>query len=202
MINLILAFDTETTSFVLRDREPDDPNQPHLVQLGAILAEEDGTVRQRVSLIVRPEGYVIPKTASDVHGITTEKALAVGLPHVLVVATFVNLRALASEVVAHNFDFDEKVMNAAIFRTGKKPSKPWPEKRTCTVDLAAPIVNLPPTARMIAAGFNKPKPPKLSECYSFFFGEELVGAHDASIDAEACLRVFFEIRKRQAANGH
>jgi DNA polymerase-3 subunit epsilon len=43
---------------------------------------------------------------------------------------------------------------------------------------------------MLAAGFNKPKPPKLSECIQFFFNEELVGAHDALVDVRACVRVF------------
>lgn len=64
---------------------------------------------------------------------------------------------------------------------------------------SAPIVNLPPTPKMVAAGFTKPKPPSLTECMRFFFNEDLVGAHGALTDARACARVFHEIRRREAA---
>jgi DNA polymerase-3 subunit epsilon len=44
---------------------------------------------------------------------------------------------------------------------------------------------------MAAAGMGGFKDPKLSEAYQFMFGEELVGAHDAFVDTEACARVYF-----------
>jgi len=59
---------------------------------------------------------------------------------------------------------------------------------------AAPIVNIPPTPKMLAAGFNKPKSPKLEECIKHFFGEELPGAHDAMIDVIACRRIYFHMK--------
>jgi DNA polymerase-3 subunit epsilon len=69
------------------------------------------------------------------------------------------------------------------------------------MEAAAPIVNLPPTERMLAAGFNKPKAPKLEECIHHFFGETLAGAHDALVDVRACARVYFHLQtlKAQAA---
>lgn len=42
---------------------------------------------------------------------------------------------------------------------------------------------------MLAAGFTKPKPPKLEECIRHFFDEALEGAHDALVDVRACARV-------------
>jgi DNA polymerase III subunit epsilon len=65
----------------------------------------------------------------------------------------------------------------------------------CTMEASAPIVNLPPTERMVAAGFNKPKPPKLEECIKHFFKEDLKGAHDAMIDVSACRRIYFELKR-------
>jgi DNA polymerase III subunit epsilon len=56
------------------------------------------------------------------------------------------------------------------------------------------LVNLPPTAKMVAAGFNKPKPPKLAEVILFLFGEELQGAHDAMVDVRATARVHFHLQ--------
>jgi len=47
---------------------------------------------------------------------------------------------------------------------------------------------------MLAAGFTKPKPPKLEECIRHFFNEELDGAHDAMVDVRACRRVYFHLQ--------
>ena len=61
------------------------------------------------------------------------------------------------------------------------------------------VVNLPPTEKMRAAGFDKPKPPKLEECIRHFFNEELGGAHDAMIDLDACRRVYIHLASVGAA---
>ena len=164
-----------------------------------ILADDASNEIQSVELIVRPEGYEIPKQASDVHKITTEKAIAVGLPLMSVLSVFCQMRAVADEMIAYNLPFDELLMAAAISRSGRKPSHPGPKKRTCAMHLATPIVNLPPTPRMIAAGFgDKPKTPNLTEAHQFFFGKAFEGAHGALSDCRATLRVYYEILRRQS----
>jgi DNA polymerase-3 subunit epsilon len=90
-------------------------------------------------------------------------------------------------------------MTAAFHRAGKTDVMPALNPR-CTQALSSPLLNLPPSERMRAAGFSKPKPPKLSESYQFFFNEELVGAHDALVDARACARVYLELVKREIAS--
>lgn len=197
-MNYFLFWDTETTGLVNKTQVASHPSQPHLVQLGVLLTTDTGSEVAAASLIVKPDGWTIPEGAAKVHGITTEIALAVGVPLAVAVAVFTNLRSRASGIVAHNIDFDEKVMGAAIHRTGRQPSSPGPDARFCTMEMATPIVNLPPTTRMVATGFNKPKPAQLGECVRFFFNEDLAGAHDAMVDVRACARVFFEIRRRQA----
>lgn len=193
---MIIIYDTETTGLA-RDRlPPDDPGQPHLVQLAASLIEDDGTERASMSMIVRPDGWTIPEEASRVHGISQDLAARVGVPLRVAVACFTNLRALADEAVAHNEKFDWTVVEAALARLGVTPEKPWP-KRICTAQgPAADHVGLPPTERMLAAGFNKPKTPNLQELHKHLFGEGFDGAHDALIDVRACARCFTELRKR------
>lgn len=159
---MIIVYDTETTGLA-RDRlPPNDPSQPHLVQLAASLIDDDGTERAGISLVVRPEGWTIPAEASAVHGITQELAAKIGVPLRVAVSCFTNLRALADEAVAHNEKFDWTVLEAAVARLGVSPGKDWP-KRVCTASGAAEYVNLPPTERMLAAGFNKPKTPNLAD---------------------------------------
>lgn len=191
----ILGFDTETTGLVNTRAEPTHPSQPHLVQLAAVLMSDDGQRELGVlGAIVRPDGWEIPASAAAVHGITTDLALQVGLPLPVVLAMFNQIARLATSHVAHNVDFDLRVLQAAFHRVGKLSSM-HPLNARCTKDLATPVVNLPPTARMLAAGFNKPKPPTLDECWDFLFQEKLTGAHDALVDARGCVRVFFELTR-------
>jgi len=188
-----LYFDTETTGIYQSKLPATHPSQPHLVQLAAILVDRDNRERASVNLIVKPDGYTIPKEASNVHGITTELALKYGVPLMVAVAAFTNLRALAEMLVAHNIQFDLGIMATAIHRTGRQPAHPGPTTHVCTMELSTPILKLPPTSRMIAAGFNKFKNPNLAECYRHFFDEELEGAHDAMVDVRGCMRVHNEL---------
>lgn len=198
-----LFFDTETTGLPDYRSPSDAPTQPHLVQLAMILTEDDGRERGSVSLIVKPEGWEIPPGASDIHGITTEVARSCGVSEKSAVELYRSFFALASTSIAHNHSFDERIMRIAQLRAGHDRAQiesNEQKQKFCTCTSAALIVNLPPTARMLAAGFNKPKPPKLEECMRHFFGEELTGAHDALVDVRACIRVYFELTKpREAA---
>lgn len=191
---MLLFFDTETTGFVHDHLPLAHPQQPYLVQLAAILAEEDGTERALLDLIVRPDGWTIPKQASDVHGITTELATRVGVPLQVAIAMFSNLARNAEAFVAHNIAFDNKVIATQLARLNRADPEHWPTTYHCTKELAAPVVNLPPTARMRAAGFTKPKPPTLGECYLHLFGETLEHAHSALVDTRACKRVYLRLK--------
>lgn len=192
-----LIYDTETTGFP-EDRLPlEHPTQPHLVELGMKQTDDDGKMIQCGSMIVKPEGWIIPQSATAVHGISQEMAMDVGLPLKIVMATFCEWYNRSGEVIAHNEAFDDKIVRIAIHRLGRKPTeKLFNIKRTCTVAMATPIVNLPPTAKMIKAGFLKPKMPNLTECVKFFFGETFEGAHRALVDVEQCSRVYFEMIRR------
>lgn len=199
---MILVFDSETSGLYNFSLPHDHPAQPHLVQLGALLMEDDGTPRQSIDLIVRPEGYTIPSAAAAVHGITTEIAKRVGIPLVVVVGAFLHLRSKADTIVAHNLPFDERIMETAIYRTGKQVTLPSPVSRLCTLEMAEPILKIPATAKMVAAGrANQFKKPNLGECIQYFFNEKIVGAHNALSDAQACARVYFAIKQLAVTGG-
>jgi DNA polymerase III subunit epsilon len=201
MSTFILVYDTETNGLTKPQLPVGHPEQPHLVQLGALLLTDTGKEVSSVDLIVRPDNWTIPDVAAKVHGITTGIAKEVGVPLATVLSAFAQLRAIAGEIVAYNIDFDDLVMRAAFHRLGKAPSHPGPDKRTCCMTLASPIVNLPPTDRMRAAGFTKNKPPNLTEAYQFFFGKPFKGdAHAAIHDCRAAAEILFEIRRREATD--
>lgn len=198
-MELIHAFDTETSGLPKNGLPDDHPSQPRLVQYAAVLYDGEGREIQSASVIVKPDGWTIPEEAAKVHGITTEIAALVGIPLPVVVGLHYNLRAIATRCVGHNIDFDQKIMRFAAAQIGKNPTHPGPRMITCTVNETVDIIRLPPTDRMIAAGFgHKHKNPNLGEAYKFFFDEELVGAHDALVDVRASARIFFELRRREA----
>lgn len=190
---MILAIDTETTGLPDWGKPSDAAHQPHLVQLAMILLDNDLIERASVSLIIKPNGWVIPTEVAKIHGIDTATAAALGVPEKVATDLYVSMvYGTGATVVAHSAAFDLRLMRIAMLRAGY--TKEWKEARPvqsfCTMNAATPIVNLPPTAKMLAAGFNKPKSASLSECVQHFFGEKLDGAHDALVDVRACLRVY------------
>lgn len=194
---MILFYDTETTGLPDRFAPLNSERQPRCVQLAALLTDNEGNEQSCINLIVHPDGWTIPAEAASVHGITTEKAKAMGIREAVVAAAFYDLSRKADLVVAHNEKFDRQIINIMFERLGRGWKLDSPAFDT--MEEAAPIVNLPPTPRMIAAGINKPKAPKLEECIQHFFGEKLEGAHDALVDVRACARLFFHLRAEGAA---
>lgn len=191
---MLTFFDTETTGFYQDALAHDDPKQPRLVQIAAHLTHDDGEVAASISLIVNP-GIKIPKQASDVHGITDDVATALGVKEETALGMIAFMAKRSSLIIAHNAKFDLNVMKCVAARTGQAHNMP---EAFCTMEAASPIVNLPPTERMLAAGYNKPKPPKLEECIRHFFNEELTGAHDALVDVDACKRLYFHLKTLEA----
>ena len=197
---MILIWDTETTGLIKKWLPAGHPDQPYLVQLGCLLISDTGREVCSADLIVRPQGWAIPEGAARVHGITTEIATEVGVPLATVLSVFAQLRQNAQEVVAFNEEFDSFIMRTAFSRHGKNPSHSGPDKITCAMRLASDIMKLPPTAKMVAAGFDKHKPPNLQEAYKFFVNDKgFEGAHSAVVDCRATAEVLMEIRRRERA---
>ncbi|MCG4258167.1 3'-5' exonuclease [Acetobacter senegalensis] len=188
---MILFYDTETTGLPDRYAPLNSEKQPRCVQIAAILTDESGAEQSCVNLVIHPDGWTIPDAAARVHGITTEKAKLIGVREAVAAAAFYDLTCKADLVVAHNEKFDRQIVRIMFERLGRG----WAFEKPAydTMEAAAPIVNLPPTPRMVAAGIDKPKAPKLEECIQHFFGEKLDGAHDALVDVRACARLFFHL---------
>lgn len=195
-----LFYDTETTGLPDFKAPSEAPHQPHLVQLGACLVDLDTRrTLQTLDVLVRPDGWVIPTEASDIHGITTEMAMDLGVSETMAVGMLMELwgdwRAAQTERVGHNESFDARIVRIALMRhESEVMADRWKAgKAQCTAILSTPIVNLPPTPKMVAAGFRKPKMPTLGEAYRFFTGRELSNAHSAIADVQGCMEVFFSI---------
>lgn len=198
---MILIYDTETTGFPKGNLPLDHESQPYIVQLAMELCGDDGRTAASFCAVI-DNGVDIPEKASAVHGITRERAAEIGIAPALADECFTSFYNRADLIVAHNADFDKKLVEIAMARRFASPKYTLQKPFFCTMTTAAPIVNIPPTERMLAAGFNKPKSPKLEECIRHFFGEDLPGAHDAMVDVAACKRVYLQLKalESQAAS--
>jgi DNA polymerase-3 subunit epsilon len=197
-MTLCLVLDSETTGVPARGEIVTSPAYPHIVELAALLVDDE--VDREVasfSLVVRPDGWEISDEVAAVHGISHTRALRVGVPLQVALGAYLNLRAVADEVAGHNVQFDLGIVSAAIHRLGRNPSRPGPDKVVCTAELGTPICAIPPTDKMVAAGYGANfKKPTLSELHAHLFGEPFENAHSALADCRACARCLFEIRRR------
>ena len=191
-----LFWDTETTGMPDWRAPSNAEHQPHLVQLAMIQADAPGPGRE-CQMIIRPDGWVISPEVAKIHGITHERAMDEGIAEADAVDFYVNAVAAVAMRVAHNAAFDDRIMRIAMLRHGHtRDAIEVMEARPCycTCKVATKVLNLPPTEKMVKAGFNRAKQANLTECIHHFFGEKLDGAHDAMIDARACARVYWHLQ--------
>lgn len=185
----ILFFDTETTGKANFGKPGSDPIQPLPVQLGLILIEDRRAVA-KANLLVHQPRPIEPK-AQEVHGISAETARDCGVSLETALFVFDDLASKAHLIVAHNMNFDIRVMEQTYVATGHHDEL-WPTiagvERFCTMHACTNILKLPKDK-----GYGGFKWPKLAECVRHFFNEEIDGAHDALVDVEACARVFFHL---------
>lgn len=195
-----LFYDTETTGLPLFNEPSEDARQPHIVQLAALLVDlEKRCVLGSFDLTIMPDGWEIPEEVTKIHGITTEYARSCGVDEALAVELFLELWAQSDLRIGHNEQFDARIVRIAMLRHQKRlynwSADDWKKGRAeCTQQLATPILKLPPTDRMRAAGRTHYKSANLREAYLHFYGSELIGAHSAMADAQACQYVYFAIK--------
>jgi DNA polymerase-3 subunit epsilon len=186
----LVAYDTETTGLPEWKIPSDDPSQPHIIQLGALLVADNREVVAEMDVIVKPDGWIIPDDTVEVHGITMEQAMDAGIPETDAVDQFIEeFWKNGTDRVAHNRTFDQRLIRIALKRYGYPDDlmELWADKDThfCTMLMAKPLMKLEPRGRY---GY---KSPKLEEAYLHFIGEELNGAHNAMNDAKACLKIYW-----------
>jgi len=130
---------------------------------------------------------VLKLDVAEIHGITTERAMDEGRPEAEVLAEFLELHARCALRVAHNEDFDQRIVRIAIKRFGAGATQ---EERDAIADAfkAAPkYCTMKSDAK--ARGV---KWPKLVEAYKHHTGKDLgEDAHSALFDAQACAEVYF-----------
>lgn len=186
----ILFFDTETTGLPLDYSLPRSAvnNWPRLVQLSWIVTDENGNRLKTADHIIRPDGFTIPMASSEVHGITTKKAMAVGDDLNEVVKEFLDDYRTADLIVGHNIEFDKNILGAELFRLGMEDildTIPF----VCTMKSSIDFCALP---NKKGDGY---KYPKLQELHQKLFGAPFENAHNSASDINATEKCFWKLRQ-------
>ncbi|MFH1208239.1 MAG: 3'-5' exonuclease [Candidatus Omnitrophota bacterium] len=189
---MYLFFDTETTGLPKSWKAPifDLGNWPHIVQIAWALFDEGGAQLALRDHMIKPEGFVIPENATAIHGISTEKALKKGRPIAEVLREFSEGVRGAARLIAHNLDFDEKMVRVELLRQGMPDvlqSVPAHQK-ICTMKNSTKHCKIP--------GPYGDKWPKLSELHIKLFDSDFKDQHNAAADVLCCAKCFFELRRR------
>ena len=185
---MYLFFDTETTGLPKDWKAPisDLDNWPRLVQIAWSHYDSSGNKILGNNYIIKPQGFVIPPYSSIVHRISTERALKEGVDLKMVLEKFARDIKNVKFLVAHNMEFDAKIVGAEFLRINT-PNNISEISKICTMKKATNFCQI--SGRY---GF---KWPTLSELYSKLFEEDFENAHDASVDISACAKCFFQLRK-------
>ncbi len=182
----ILFVDTETTGLPGNWRAPasDLRNWPRMVQIAWQQWDGSGRLITSRDYLIKPDGYTIPRDASRIHGITTERARAEGHDLASVLQEFSELTASSSYLVAHNLSFDQKIIEAECIRA-RIDCRLAGMRKICTKEQSTSYCKLP--------GKFGYKWPSLSELHRKLFRQDFKGAHNAAFDLDATVRCFWEL---------
>lgn len=188
---MYLFFDTETTGLPKNYQAPLDNflNWPRIVQIAWSLYDAEGHHWESVNYIIKPDGFVIPPEVAAIHRITQERAEKEGVPLRQALEHFIRHVASVDSLVAHNIDFDEKIIGSELLRAGLPPLNC--PSRICTMKTTAQVCRIPSPR----GGY---KWPNLTELYNHLFQTGFPEAHDAAYDVKACADCFFELKRRRA----
>ena len=191
----LLFFDTETTGLLPKncDIENNINNFPRLVELAFILFDEFGVKLYEADYIIKPDGFEIPITASNINGITTQIANDKGVDIKVATNDFMRQYEQADYLVCHNFYFDRKIVESELYRQNviiKMKTKPH-------------ICTMLKTIKFTGATFknsSKLKFPTLTELYFKCFDKDFENKHNALGDVSATAECFKYLIENQIIN--
>jgi len=203
------------------------PSWPSIVQLSYIIydTENPNNIKIFNKYIDIPDNVIISDSSFDIHHISREKIEQEPAEKKALISDVVLefmddiMKSDVKIVVAHNVQFDRKMIVAELLRLKKEPISSEIEKQLqflmdhkkfiCTMDATAPVCNIQMAVHYKDKKtgedkvFYKVKSPRLIESYQYYFGYQPSGEalHDAVIDVIICLRVFIKYKYNEDVCG-
>jgi len=188
----VLVFDTETTGL-----PKDNPTiyqtymWPHVLQLSYIMydTEKNKIITNQDYLIKIPKEVEISKESIGIHGITRRKIEHQGYEMKHILKIFQACLENSDFVVAHNLQFDKKMLLVEGLRNKVKLDFDKTQCY-CTMKNGANVCKI---EKINLHGDTYFKYPKLVELHERLFGGEPNNLHNAYVDILVCLRCFHKV---------
>lgn len=188
---MILIFDTETTGLGPRNVHPTSENfrlwdRCRIVEIAWELFDTNHQKIDQKSLLIQPNGYVIPESATKIHGISQTEAYTNGVLFGNVVNELALILPSVTRIIAHNISFDVPVLSAELYRHNRS-------------DLVEILNEIEKICTMKRGTKPYKKWPKLGELYKEYFNilpENVYGdLHRADVDVRCCADIYFHQEK-------
>ena len=188
----VLIFDTETTG--LFPSRSEVANYPYIVQLSWIVYDfGDNKIKSVNDHIIKlKKGFKIPVETSKIHGITTKIMREKGVELKPILYKFVEDLKGCTTLIAHNINFDKRVIDVESMRNGfSKSIKGMRKKEYCTMREGTDLCKL----TMISYYTRKPIPkfPRLTQLHDHLFKTSPKNIHNALIDILMCFRCYYKM---------
>lgn len=198
--NIKLFIDTETTGLPLNNNLPytDLKNWPYLVQVALIIEDDNYGILAKRNIILKPNGYTIPESATKIHGISNERAVKNGEDRDKVIS-FLDLALYKSDIIiGHNVSFDLNVIKSEIIRTKGIENALFKKKKHIVIDtmkMGRNICKIPNLSFHTRLSLPN-KYPKLDELYYKLFNKHFNNQHDAMADVQAAYDCYYELKRK------
>lgn len=197
-MSLTLYYDTETQDMLNFKERSAHESQPHIVQIAGLLyCDQLKRVVQSIDLTIMAEGWEIPESVADIHGITTELSKSIGISEIAAIDAFLVLAEKADVIKAHNKKFDYRIVRTSCIRyAGEISTENWANyDHQCTLEATRKYLE-PINKQRDDMGFEKISG-SLGSIYEHLFNKPLENAHTAMADAKACMEVDLELERRK-----
>lgn len=210
MKNIIIVFDVETSGLWNKGKCADE--QPYILQLSYVLYDicNKNLIKKVNTYVQVNDSVVFDDSAISINGCTPEKC-SNGLPMHSVLAGFYYDFHLAEYAIAHNLNFDSRMIQIEFQRNWYVLEKICPHglqlfdpiytsyegiKMVCTMKETTQLVKAPykNQKQEYRKTNNNFKWPTLLELHKHLFGEEPIGLHDAFIDVMVTLRSYLHYK--------
>ena len=191
----VICIDTETTGLPKKRNASitDDANWPYAVQISWMILDDDKIVKTS-DFIININGS-IPEESTAIHGITNEIMNEKGVSIHGVLEELCNDCKEVQLMVAHNLEFDKKIIMVELYRNGFYQE--YNDLRyskfieVCTMKAGKDLCKIEKKDRF---GNMYYKWPQLSELYEKLFETTPKNLHNSLVDMCACLRCFYKMR--------
>jgi DNA polymerase III epsilon subunit-like protein len=182
VIIMYIVVDTETTGLPRQRGQSfknlNNFNSCRMVSIAWSVLKKDRTLVKKQHHIIKPDSFVIPKFATNIHGISQTMAVEKGKNFDAVMYRMVAdiLDNECEIVVGHNIYFDNSVICSELYRHGH-------------VKLLNTFLKLDRYCTMIE-GKRQGHPAKLCDMYKSVTNRKMRNAHNAMADVNATVTVF------------